>query len=241
MADGARTRSSSGRSPHSTAAHGEDTRARILREAAALFSRRGYEGVSTRDIAAACEIRQPSIYWYFESKRAIMTELIEIDLTRVIEVIKWLSKSEASPAARLYRFLYIDTALLLDDPYNLVQIYDTNVMEHPDFADANKRVRTIYRFYRAIFRDGLNEGTFMPAPVPVLREFIIGIDMHAGRIARSVSLPRGIDVPRTLATLALRGVLTDPDTIDTVAAEALALEVPPKVAVLLGRTGPVTG
>ncbi|TQK72438.1 TetR/AcrR family transcriptional regulator [Nocardioides sp. SLBN-35] len=214
----------------------DDTRSRILREAAVLFASRGYERVSTRDIATACGIKQPSLYWYFDSKRTIMAELIGMDLRRVGEVIAWLSKAEVSPAARLFRFLHIDVASLSDDSYNLVGIYDTNVLEHEDFAHLDKSVQKIYRFYRAVLRAGVREGQFVDLPLPVLREFLIGIDMHAGRLARTVNLPRSANLPRDFATLALRGVLADPGTIEEVSADALALEMPPKVADVLGRS-----
>jgi len=211
-----------------------DTRSRILRESAVLFASRGYERVTTRDIANACGIRQPSLYWYFDSKRAIMAELIDTDLRRVAEVIAWLTKSELSPAARLFRFLYIDVASLSDDSYNLVGIYDTNVLEHEDFAHLDKSLQKIYRFYRAALRDGVDAGQFVALPVPVLREFIIGVDMHAGRMARTVKLPRGTDLPLAFASLALRGVMADPGGIEAISAEALGLEMTPKVAAILG-------
>jgi AcrR family transcriptional regulator len=47
------------------------TRERILREASRLFATRGYYGSSTRDIAAAVGIQQPSLFHHFPHKQAI--------------------------------------------------------------------------------------------------------------------------------------------------------------------------
>lgn len=52
------------------------TQDNILREAAALFARKGYEAVSVREIAARCSIKESSIYNHFTSKQAILTSLL---------------------------------------------------------------------------------------------------------------------------------------------------------------------
>ena len=73
------------------------TRERILREASHLFAARGYYGSSTRDIATAVGIRQPSLFHHFAHKQAIFQELLSYSL----------DDSATAPgghAARLYRF-----------------------------------------------------------------------------------------------------------------------------------------
>src|SRR5581483_2006845 len=44
------------------------TRERILYEASNLFAREGYHGTTTREIAAAVGVRQPSLFYHFPSK-----------------------------------------------------------------------------------------------------------------------------------------------------------------------------
>jgi AcrR family transcriptional regulator len=53
-----------------------DTRQRILNAAAKLFSERGFDGTSVRDIATELGIANPSIYYHFKSKADILTELL---------------------------------------------------------------------------------------------------------------------------------------------------------------------
>jgi AcrR family transcriptional regulator len=50
---------------------GEETRSRIIRAALTLFGERGFDGVSTRDIAARAEVPAPSLQYYFESKEGL--------------------------------------------------------------------------------------------------------------------------------------------------------------------------
>ncbi len=53
------------------------TKEKILCTALELFSRRGYDGVSVRDIARAVGIRESSIYNHFKSKQAIFDGIVE--------------------------------------------------------------------------------------------------------------------------------------------------------------------
>ena len=54
------------------------TRDRILTEASRLFGERGYDGTSTRQIADAVGIKQPSLFHHFASKQAIMEALLDL-------------------------------------------------------------------------------------------------------------------------------------------------------------------
>lgn len=55
----------------------ESTKDSIIYQALTLFSDRGYEGVSMRDIAAAVGIQAASLYNHFKSKEAIFSRIIE--------------------------------------------------------------------------------------------------------------------------------------------------------------------
>jgi AcrR family transcriptional regulator len=57
-------------------ARGEETRARIIRTALALFGEHGFDGVSTRDIAAEAGVPAPSLQYYFESKEGLYAACI---------------------------------------------------------------------------------------------------------------------------------------------------------------------
>jgi len=69
---------------------GEETRARIITAAMRLFGEKGYEGASTRDIAAAAGVNAPALQYYFDSKEGVLRACIEYIAERA-----WLSLSEA--------------------------------------------------------------------------------------------------------------------------------------------------
>ena len=53
------------------------TKEKIIETALELFSQRGYDGVSVRDIARAVGIRESSLYNHFENKRAIFDGIVD--------------------------------------------------------------------------------------------------------------------------------------------------------------------
>ncbi len=80
-------------------------RDRILRVAAELFLTKGYAETSLRTIAEAVEMRPASIYHHFESKDALLTEILSIGMDAVTTafdaVASELDHGEASERERL--------------------------------------------------------------------------------------------------------------------------------------------
>lgn len=48
----------------------------VLEAARVLMRERGYNGTTTREIAAACELSEATVFWYFQSKDEIFTALL---------------------------------------------------------------------------------------------------------------------------------------------------------------------
>jgi AcrR family transcriptional regulator len=55
----------------------EETRARILKAALAIFRERGFERATMRDIAGAAEVATGAAYYYFDSKEALVMAFYE--------------------------------------------------------------------------------------------------------------------------------------------------------------------
>lgn len=54
------------------------TKEKILREALTLFSTRGYEAVSMRDIGRAVGVKESSLYKHFPAKQAILDAIVQM-------------------------------------------------------------------------------------------------------------------------------------------------------------------
>lgn len=55
----------------------EDVRARLMREALALFVARGYAATTVREIVAAAGVTKPVLYYYFRNKEGLYLEIME--------------------------------------------------------------------------------------------------------------------------------------------------------------------
>ncbi len=59
------------------------TEERILAAAASLFSKLGYNGVSTRDIASAAEVNEVTVYRHYPRKRDLYLAVLSAELGRI--------------------------------------------------------------------------------------------------------------------------------------------------------------
>jgi AcrR family transcriptional regulator len=65
------------RSPEGGYARGDETRQRIIEAAIELFGEHGFEGASTRDIAARAGVNAPALQYYFENKEGVYRACVE--------------------------------------------------------------------------------------------------------------------------------------------------------------------
>lgn len=70
------------------ATRSEDTRQKILDEAARLFRRLGYRSTTLRAIAREAGMEAGSLYYYFRSKDEILSEVFDLGITRVFDAVK---------------------------------------------------------------------------------------------------------------------------------------------------------
>ena len=66
----------------------EDTKAKIFRVAARLFSEKGYNGVSMREISEKSGVTKPTIYYHFGNKEQIYRELVETGLAHIFSSLE---------------------------------------------------------------------------------------------------------------------------------------------------------
>ena len=63
--------------PGNQGQNGNAVRERLLSAALRLFSRKGFESASVREIVKAAEVTRPTLYYYFGSKEGLYLELVE--------------------------------------------------------------------------------------------------------------------------------------------------------------------
>ena len=81
-----------------------NTKERILHEALELFSIRGYEAVSMRDISSAVGIRESSLYKHYAGKQGILEAIINMAKEAIDEMYKQLNVPEVEEMNGLERY-----------------------------------------------------------------------------------------------------------------------------------------
>jgi len=205
-----------------TDARRTDTRERILYEASNLFAALGYHATTTREIARAVGIRQPSLFHHFASKPEIMQALLTYDLD-AFSFVEALAAEEGPAAVRLYRYLRDDVALVSRSPYNLSGLYTDEVMGDPDFALWARRSDQLHAAVEQIARDGIDSGEFVPMDPVLVREAIAGILLRTLMTYSGGRPQPAAALGDEIASFVLRAILADPSTLGEVrqtAAEA---------------------
>jgi AcrR family transcriptional regulator len=105
----------------------EKSRDSILEAAAKLFRRQGYSATTLRQIAATAEIKAASIYYYFDSKEAILDEVLHRGLLSVFDSVKTALKEAGKVSHRRRIGLAIEAHLVA-------------LLEASDFTSANIRI-----------------------------------------------------------------------------------------------------
>lgn len=111
-----------------TKSAGAMSRQAILDTAARLFRQEGYAATSLRAIADACDMKAGSLYYHFDSKDQIVSEVLDIGVQRVFDAVR--SAVEALPP----------DAALRDTLQSAIQAHLSALLHAHDFTSANIRI-----------------------------------------------------------------------------------------------------
>jgi AcrR family transcriptional regulator len=152
----------------------DDTRARIMETAEALFRRLGFAKTAVADIAAELRMSPANVYRFFPSKNAIVEAICRRCLSEVEEKVWAVARSKASAAARMERLFleilaYHKENLLIEQRVNEIVVF---AMEHMwDTIRAHKDVTC--NIVELILRDGIEAGDFEPVDPRETAELIL--------------------------------------------------------------------
>ena len=79
----------------------EDQRELILKQAADLFARAGYAATSMNEVAGACGLSKPALYHYFKDKNALLLEICDAHISRLIALVAEVDQQNLAPEPRL--------------------------------------------------------------------------------------------------------------------------------------------
>ena len=139
----------------------DDTRARIMETAEALFRRLGFAKTAVADIAAELKMSPANVYRFFASKNAIVEAICRRCLSEVEEKAWAVARSKGPAPQRMERLFleilaYHKENLLIEHRVNEIVVF---AIEHMwDTVRAHKDVTR--NIVELIVRDGVEAGEF---------------------------------------------------------------------------------
>lgn len=194
----------------------DDTRERVLLRASELFARQGYSATTTRAIADAVGVRQPSLFYHFKSKAEVMSELLSHSLTAPAAVATALADADGSPASRLYAYLRYDLQHVLNSPYDLGGLDSDEVLGLDEFAPWRAMQELLRDARRKMIQQGIAAREFVDLPVDLAHDAITGLILGLIRGHARDSSAATMEVAEQAADLALRALLADTRRLDIV-------------------------
>ena len=129
--------------------------AEIVAAAAKVFAERGYHGASTQDIADVLDMRQASLYYYFDSKDAALEAVCAEGLADYAERAQLILREPGRAADKVAKLVFQHLAPMAERlDFTLVFLGERRFLPAP----ARKRIRAIERRYERIIERVIEQG-----------------------------------------------------------------------------------
>lgn len=163
-----------------------ETGGRILSTAAALFAQFGYNGVSTREIAAAAEVSEVTIYRHYPRKRDLYLAVLSAELARVhlrAELLTRLAQARSGREALAATHELLATAL--QQP-QLLRLLGYSVLELSEDLDAllRQHLGELVELVSRYLQPWIEKGAIRAASAKTLVLTLIAIVLGRGHLRR---------------------------------------------------------
>jgi len=157
----------------------DDTRARIMETAEALFRRLGFAKTAVADIAAELGMSPANVYRFFPSKNAIVEAICQRCLSELDEKAWAVARSRASAAARMERLFHEIYTYHKDNLIVEKRVHDMVLVAMENNWEAIQAHAEVMRtVVEVILRDGIEAGEFEPVDPRTTAELIKRSMLH---------------------------------------------------------------
>lgn len=130
----------------------DEQRELILAHAAALFARQGYHATSMNQVAEACALSKATLYHYYRDKDAMLVQIAEGHVSRLVALVDEVDARQLPPEARLREMIRRIVVEYADAQHaHRVLTEDVKFLPPPDRARILDRERhVVARFAAAV-------------------------------------------------------------------------------------------
>ena len=153
----------------------EATKAKIIKNAMLLFSKKGYDATTTDDIALACGINKAMIFYYFKNKAGLYATIMEHALSSIHKEIISSDKCCISPLADLEAFIKTYATYCQKNSYFpalLLRELSDGGVHLPEKMFTN--MRKLFALLSQILKEGQKQGIFQNVTPMVIHFMIVG-------------------------------------------------------------------
>jgi AcrR family transcriptional regulator len=153
------------------------TRTRILDAAAQVLSTKGYAGTRLGDVAKVAELHAPAIYYYFDSREALIEEVLWVGLAEMrAHLIEELAKApvDATPIDRILIAVeaHLRHELAISD-YATAAIRNAGQIPESIRGRHDAEERKYGAVWRDLFRDAISAGQVRRDLDPYLAQMLV--------------------------------------------------------------------
>jgi len=165
---------------------------KVLRAAIRVFSKKGYDGASMREIAAAARLTKPMIYYHFKNKKDLYLYLLEIHIEPFHEGLTTILQSRQDPITILGGIidLYDETFRSNPEMFYLIQRETTGEGCFVELL-TKKYFSAMHVQMAQFFRDGIRQDAFRQSINPELSSLsliaILMFHFSQGRVVQQLS------------------------------------------------------
>ncbi len=192
-----------------------ERRQQIIQAAIELFSRHGFRGTTTREIAEAVGISEAALFKYFATKEDLYTAIIETK-ARTDEVIALAAQAAARrDDAGVFQAVGLHFLEEVQRDASLMRLLLFSALEGHELSEMffRSRVRRMHEFLAEYIRAGTAAGRFRPLDPLLAARAFLGMVFHNLLIHELFGVKReptqGVrEVVETFVVLFLRGLQT---------------------------------
>ena len=141
-----------------------------------LFTQFGFKGTTTRMIAEAVGIRQPSLFNHFKKKNDILAALVEEGATTFFKYLEALDLEAGAPDDLLITIVEFDVAFLLTEPWGIKQILALPEVKSGELQGlVSKKYEQILAVYKRVIQRGIEAKQFQVNDVDLAATTLIGM------------------------------------------------------------------
>lgn len=180
-------------------------RTEIIRTAIEIINARSYELATMREIAAALDLRDAALYYYFPSKQALAYAAHIYSLERFERTLKLATDGPGTGLERLRRFLLL---FLEESNANGPQLY---FGEHTYLDESQRRgidewADRLTSIIAEVVQDGIDDGSIRKCEVALVVQLLLGMLIWLAKWTPSIDNLTPARLMQAIDDLAIAGL-----------------------------------